>query len=145
MELLLAGKLPKAKMEFLFLPIREIIPIGRILLKVFWFGWWQDTFNLYPFVGNIVSTSSLEDIKPIVYVYPNPFTEVLNIEVQLEKPNALEVEIIDALGRVLRVAKSSNVTDKHALQIQNLDYTGILFVKVKSEGKYALVKVVKNN
>ncbi|MBK8044239.1 MAG: T9SS type A sorting domain-containing protein [Haliscomenobacter sp.] len=105
----------------------------------------SQSFNLYPFVGNIVSTSSLEDIKPIVYVYPNPFTEVLNIEVQLEKPNALEVEIIDALGRVLRVAKSSNVTDKHALQIQNLDYTGILFVKVKSEGKYALVKVVKNN
>lgn len=103
------------------------------------------SFNLYPFIGSIVSTNSPEEAKPVVYAYPNPFDEVLNIDVTLEKPNTLEFEIIDALGRVLRVLKSSNVTDKHAFQIQNLDHKGILFVKVKSDGKYGLVKVVKNN
>ena len=103
------------------------------------------SFNLYPFVGNLVSTNNLEDIKPVVYAYPNPFNEVLNIEVKLEKSNPLELEIIDGLGRVVRVIKSTHVTNRHTVQIQNLDYKGVLYVKVKSDGKYALVKVVKNN
>ena len=87
----------------------------------------------------------METTSNAIRAFPNPFNEVLNIEVNLEKSNSLEVEIIDALGRVLRVAKSSNVTDKHTFQMQNLDHKGFLFVKVKSDGKYGLVKVVKNN
>ncbi len=39
----------------------------------------SQSFNLYPFVGNIVSTTNLEDIKPIVYVYPNPSNEFIQI------------------------------------------------------------------
>ena len=37
------------------------------------------SFNLYPFVGNIVSTNNLEGIRPKVYVYPNPSSEFIQI------------------------------------------------------------------
>ncbi|MDX2067887.1 MAG: T9SS type A sorting domain-containing protein, partial [Haliscomenobacter sp.] len=112
---------------------------------------WQPPVDLrlngYNPSGSPAATTPTRDILPVysISAYPNPFDEVLNIEVRLEKANPLEVEIIDALGRVLRVLKSSNVTDKHFFQVQNLDHEGILFVKVKSDGKYGLVKVVKNN
>ena len=103
--------------------------------------------NGYNPSGSSAATTPTRDILPAysISAYPNPFNEVLNIEVRLEKPNSLEVEIIDALGRVIRVAQSSNVRDKHTLQVQNLDHKGVLLVKVKSDGKYGLVKVVKNN
>lgn len=103
--------------------------------------------NGYNPSGSPATTTPTNDILPayLISAYPNPFNEVLNIEVRLEKPNPLEVEIIDALGRVLRVLRSSNTTDKHTFQVQNLDYKGVLLVKVKSDGKYGLVKVVKNN
>ena len=78
-----------------------------------------------------------------IRAYPNPFKEFLNIEVELDHANPAELEITDALGRVLSVKKSTSVTDKHFFQIQNLDYSGILFVRVKSAGKYSLVKVIK--
>ena len=103
--------------------------------------------NGYNPSGSPATTTPTHDILPAysISAYPNPFNEVLNIEVKLEKPNSLEVEIIDVLGRILRVIKSSNVTDKHTFQIQNLDHKGVLLVKVKSDGKYGLVKVVKKN
>lgn len=79
-----------------------------------------------------------------IHAYPNPFTEVLYIEVNLNEPNPLEVEVIDALGRILRVDKSSPFSKKHYIQIQNLDYRGLLFLKIKSIGRYDVVKLLKN-
>lgn len=39
----------------------------------------SQSFNLYPFAGNVVSTSSAEGIDPTVYVYPNPSNSFIQI------------------------------------------------------------------
>ena len=96
--------------------------------------------RIMPIAANIFNLSR----NYTIHAYPNPFTEVLNIEVNQNEPNPIEVEVIDALGRILRVDNSSLFSKKHYLQIQNLDYRGLLFVKIKSNGRYDVVKLLKN-
>jgi hypothetical protein len=105
---------------------------------------WQLAQGSYDLLVTQKGTTPTQDLLPATAInaYPNPFDEVLNIEVNLEKPTAVDVEIMDALGRVLRVIKSSAITNKHKLQVQDLDYKGVMFVKVSGDGKYGMRRVV---
>jgi hypothetical protein len=70
---------------------------------------WQNARGAYDLLVSGAGITLTRDILPgySINAYPNPFNEDLNIEVILEKPNSLEIEIMDALGRVLWVASRS--------------------------------------
>ncbi len=105
---------------------------------------WQLAQGSYDLLVTGKGITPTQDLLPATAInaYPNPFNDVLNIEVNLEKPTALEVEVMDTLGRVLRVSKIDAVRSKHLVQVQGLDYKGVMLVKVRSEGKYGVVRVV---
>jgi hypothetical protein len=57
--------------------------------------------------------------------------------------SAVEYEIIDALGRSLRMGKSNAVATKHTITIRDLEYKGIVFVRVKSNSRRGFIRVIK--
>ena len=89
-------------------------------------------------------TSTLDVLlNKSIRAYPNPFSEILNIEVKLDNPGSIEYQTVDALGRTLRTNKSNTISTKHNLVIRDLDYKGVLFVKVKSHYSQGFVKIIK--
>lgn len=107
-------------------------------------GWQQakGTYSLLVSQKGVTPTLNLLSNKSI-RAYPNPFNEVFNIEVKLDHSSPIEIEIMDALGRTLRTIKSNTLSDLHHLMIQDLDYHGVLYVKVTSKHSRGFVKVIK--
>ena len=81
-------------------------------------------------------------------VYPNPTSNIVNVQITNHQSQITEIQLVDAFGRLLR---SSNVveTDAHGSSVQTqIDLsryaTGIYFVKAVADGKTVAVrKVVK--
>ena len=107
-------------------------------------GWAQakGTYDLLVLPKGVTSTLDVF-LNKSIRAYPNPFSEILNIEVNLDNPSSIEYEIVDALGRTLRTNKSNTISTKHNLVIRDLDYKGVLFVKVKSHYSQGFVKIIK--
>jgi len=120
--------------------ITQNLPAGTYYIVVD--GWQQakGTYDLLVLPKGVTPTPNILSSKSI-RAYPNPFNEFLNVEINLDHASPLEYEIIDALGRTLRKSKSNTVTDKHNLIIRDLDYKGVLFIKVKSNIGHGFVKV----
>lgn len=108
-------------------------------------GWAQarGTYDLLVLPKGVTSTLDVL-LNKSIRAYPNPFSEILNIEVKLDNPGSIEYEIVDALGRTLRTNKSNTPNTKHNLIIRDLDYKGVLFVKVKSNYSQGFVKIIKD-
>lgn len=79
-------------------------------------------------------TTGISDTKDFVDVkiFPNPFTDYTKLEVDLVKSDHLSIETMDACGNPISKIGTENFSIHHVVQIQNLDYTGILLVKVKT-------------
>lgn len=92
-----------------------------------------------------MGTSSLDDEDALgnIKVYPNPFEDELNVEIHLSKSEAVEIEVMDAAGKLLHIFHSGYKSDYHMMQIRNLDYKGILIIKAKSVSLTKIFKVFK--
>ncbi|NND31293.1 MAG: T9SS type A sorting domain-containing protein [Saprospiraceae bacterium] len=68
------------------------------------------TSNFYSRVGSVTGSTSLRDqtvLKNVqAQIYPNPFFDILRIEVLLEQPQELRVEILDMNQRVVEVLQN---------------------------------------
>lgn len=84
-------------------------------------------------------TSNAHSIK----VYPNPFTDVLNIEVDLDTPERVNVILTDVTGKMLRRVTTDKVSGSHRIQIKDLDYKGVIFVRLESNSVNKTVKVIR--
>jgi choice-of-anchor B domain-containing protein len=75
--------------------------------------------------------------------YPNPFTQSLNVDFQLDKNvNNAQIKVINALGQVMEAQKL--VYTEGSLSVGSGLPTGIYFVKIEAEGKASrVVRVVK--
>jgi hypothetical protein len=67
-----------------------------------------------------------------VHSYPNPFNEVWNIDIQLTTPDKIKLEIMDIAGRLLKEITSNQISNTHRIQINDLDYHGLVHAKITS-------------
>lgn len=78
-----------------------------------------------------------------IHSYPNPFIDVLNIDVQLNQADKINVEITDVTGRVLRKMTISNVSARHRITINDLNFNGLIHCKVSSSQEIYTVRALK--
>jgi hypothetical protein len=94
--------------------------------------------NSYQTNFGVNTNLGVEDIHTSeLSIYPNPTSEVLNIELNGKIEKAM---IHDILGR--KVFEISPMEEKVQIDINNLK-TGVYFISVSSEGKKAVRKIVK--
>lgn len=75
-------------------------------------------------------------------VYPNPVSDLLRIELSLTKPETVNVEVIDLLGKVVKTEQFNEAsTGKTIMNLNVSDLTsGIYTVRVNSESSQSLRK-----
>ncbi len=84
--------------------------------------------------------NSIVTIKP--EIYPNPATNVINVDLAQSSAEAAQISIIDMYGKVIRQHNSINEYNV-ALDIADLT-AGIYLVKVENGGETTVEKVVVN-
>lgn len=88
-----------------------------------------------------LSTLSISEENRVVFdIYPNPTQDVLTILLPNEITTG-SIEIFDFSGRSVKSKQINSI--KNTLNISNLSQ-GIYFIKLNSEGKIGMQKVIKN-
>jgi hypothetical protein len=99
--------------------------------------------KIIPFeIVKTVATSD-EDIEVKCVAFPNPFSEILTVDVQLLQPESITITLTDGVGRVLRKMESKSNSNRHELTIKDLDYTGILLLNIQGKSIGKTIKVIK--
>ncbi len=94
-----------------------------------------------------VNTEELtESAASSISIYPNPVTEVMNIEVALEQASpSLSLELSDINGKLVRKANYTNI-QKQLLKVDVKDLpSGVYTLNVRSEEGFTSKKVIINN
>lgn len=88
-------------------------------------------------ITGIFSTSLIGDLT----IYPNPTSDILNVEFDLGYPSAIDIEIYDILGNRVEIIKDKSIsTGKHHLTIKTEKWKkGIYFLSIKT-GKGEMIK-----
>ncbi|MDX1906136.1 MAG: M4 family metallopeptidase [Bacteroidia bacterium] len=123
----------------------KITPVGNAtgLIGDAKWGVWYAT-------GNRVLNVGIEDLPVTsagVQVYPNPFVDRISITCDLVRPAAVEVTLLDMMGRELRHAGSAALrpAGPQALELEAGDLpAGHYVLRIVSGGQAALVKIVKD-
>lgn len=89
--------------------------------------------------SSFYSKSNLATIQS----YPNPFTDVWHLDIQLNSPDKLNIEIMDITGRSLRKMRIHNVSSIHRITINDLDFRGLINCKITSSQETYIVKAIK--
>jgi len=97
---------------------------------------------------SLCGTTSVIEIPTLgkVKVYPNPFTESINIELDLIQKENLSVQITDVTGKQILTQNIGNVYQGHQVFILKLPKNtpnGIYFLSLKYSGKVQSFKLIK--
>ena len=77
---------------------------------------------------------------PSFAVYPNPTAGRLTLEYQTPRPTEVRIEVIDALGRVVRTAEQAAGLDRLDLSTEGLE-AGVYVVRLDADGARAVQTV----
>ncbi|NQV02425.1 MAG: T9SS type A sorting domain-containing protein, partial [Bacteroidia bacterium] len=81
----------------------------------------------------------------LVTVYPNPFTDRLNISFILPETSGSQVILSDAFGRVIRIVEEKSIVPagKHSLVIESGDMRpGIYFCRIQTDSYTVVRKII---
>ena len=97
----------------------------------------QDVYYSRILVEEVTSTDALSTLnnekETDLVVFPNPFAEVTEITYSIQKPSFVSLEIVDLLGKRIRLLKSDYVEDgKHTVQWDGTNDEG----KIAGNGIY---------
>lgn len=105
-----------------------------------------DSVKIYVPVSSVsITNNAWNDLKLIIY--PNPFTETINLIIERDKINFVSYELQDCLGRLL-IMESKELTAKNSIvsiDTKKLNLTsGVYFVKVNLGKECRVIKIMKN-
>lgn len=99
--------------------------------------------------GSINMSVDENSLAPVISLFPNPFTENINITIDLPKEEKITVKMLDLLGQevpLIITAISNQSKRSQTLQI-NIEKTslpkGIYFVRMNGDGWAKTIKVIK--
>jgi Secretion system C-terminal sorting domain len=107
----------------------DISPIAKTL----YYRLKQVDLNGTTSLSNIVEINLSEEIFATVQVYPNPATNVLNVEWNIPSKKALYIEVVDVVGKTLKKEqyKAKGGAEVYSLDISTLS-SGIYTLRVRS-------------
>jgi hypothetical protein len=77
-----------------------------------------------------------------VIVYPNPVSDILNINFELNKSTTSKIEILDLSGKQVTVIADENLKGMVSKQINTTEFkSGIYFVKIQTENETVTKKI----
>jgi hypothetical protein len=96
-------------------------------------------------VSPILGVSDLDGVNQSLKVYPNPATDNLTVEFNLNSNEGVDLGIYDILGSEVKSLLHNETVNanKYTFEISDLPY-GIYFVKVKAGTESKIVKVIKH-
>ncbi len=95
----------------------------------------------------VLALIKYENIKR-VNIYPNPVQDELVVELEINHPQVITIELYNLLGEKLYEFSSGQLIDynfRHVIHVGQLkNITGINLLKVHSGGDHYLTKIIKN-
>ncbi|WP_375563349.1 T9SS type A sorting domain-containing protein [Bernardetia sp. OM2101] len=83
--------------------------------------------------------------EPIFVAYPNPFTDILTLEFDLEKQKNIEITLMDMAGRTIKTISQSFSKGSNKLELNNLQNLaqGSYLIQLKTNLTHKTFQVVK--
>lgn len=102
--------------------------------------WSSDTFSLKLIRGEITSVKEIANLSKFLSVYPNPASDVLNINLDAAAGNIATYQLIDVTGRLLLNGNAEN--NAFSLNVDGVN-PGLYFVNITlKDGSVATKRVV---
>ncbi len=103
---------------------------------------YEDNCPLRP--ANVVERSSSRPIKnSSLRCFPNPSTDVINIEFTLEEEENVQVRVVNAMGQVVSTLLDGKVSGESRFQWEGAQFgNGMYFIRIESATMRELVPVV---
>jgi len=97
------------------------------------------------YYSNIVPVKTGNTILAGTEVFPNPFTDILQISMQLEKTGMIQVALYDASGRLVRRSQQTGMLGRNTIVMGNLSalLPGIYLLQIKAGEYIAMQKLTK--
>jgi hypothetical protein len=99
--------------------------------------------NLY--YSNMVVVKTGNTLLATTTVFPNPFTDILQINMQLEKAGMIQVALYNASGRLVRTLQQSVLPGRNTIAMSSLSALppGTYLVQVKAGDHTSFSKLIK--
>lgn len=146
---LAAAYTPSAPSNMLtpFQPTPSTVYTIRVQLRIG--GTWQVDSALNPIYGpsctvtsTAAATQKLDDIKPLVNVYPNPSAENFRLDITSDSNETVEAIVYDMAGRQIETFKL-NASEVNSKEIGGIYPSGVYTIVVKQGDLSQTLKVIK--
>lgn len=97
------------------------------------------------YYSNMVTVKTGNTILANTEVFPNPFKDILQISMQLEKAGMIQVALYDASGRLVKKSQQTGLVGRNTIAIGNLSalLPGVYLLQVKAGEHIAMQKLTK--
>jgi hypothetical protein len=94
---------------------------------------------------NIVVVRTGNTLTASAEVFPNPFKDILQISMQLEKAGVIQVALYDASGRLVKKVQQQGLLGRNTIVMSNLSalLPGVYLVQVKADKHTSFGKLIK--
>jgi len=101
-------------------------------------------FILYPYFGPITIPENFDIAENINFAYPNPFNDVLNINLFEFDVDEIVIEIVNLSGSVIKREERKNIINTNVIHVNTSDLeSGIYFARIIIDNKIKTLKVLK--
>jgi hypothetical protein len=97
------------------------------------------------YYSNMVTVKTGNTFLANTEVFPNPFKDILQISMQLEKAGMIQVALYDASGRLVRRSQQTGLVGRNTIAMGNLSalLPGIYLLQLKAGEHTATQKITK--
>lgn len=90
----------------------------------------EGAFDQFKITDGSVSVNELEKSNT-VHIFPNPFNEIINVQLNDINNSAIQIQVVDVTGRLV---DKFNLTNENNIQLQNTYKKGIYFINIYENG-----------
>jgi choice-of-anchor B domain-containing protein len=97
----------------------------------------EGAFDKFEITNGSVGVNELEQSNT-AHIFPNPFNEIINVQLNDINNSAIQIQVVDVAGRLV---DKFNFTNENNIQLQNSYKKGIYFINIYDSG--SLIKSQK--